>query len=61
MSIITLLLISNTMLRNLSFSGELNAYAIATGSPEYGFCSNLIPSIKEKVSSLGLPYINAAS
>ena len=61
MSIIALLLINSVILRNLSFSNKLNAYAITTSSPEYGFCSNLIPSIKEKVSSLGLPYINAAS
>jgi len=45
-----LLLVSSAMLRNLSFGSELNACAIAASSPEYGFCSDLMPSVEEKVS-----------
>src|SRR5438477_7817181 len=53
-----LLLVSSAMLRNLSFGSELNARTIAASSPEYGFCSDLMPSVEEKVMSLEPPCIN---
>jgi hypothetical protein len=56
-----LLLVSSAMLRNLSFGSEPNACAIAANSPEYGFCSDLMPSVEEMVSSFGLPCTDAAS
>jgi len=56
-----LLLVSSVMLRNLSFSSKLNTCAITTSSPEYRFCSDLMPSVEEKVSSFGLPCTDVAS
>src|SRR6516165_8011117 len=50
-----LLLVSSAMLRNLSFGSELKARTIAVSSPEYGFCSDLQPSVEENVSSLKPP------
>src|SRR5436305_15167928 len=47
-----LLLVRSAMLRNLSFGRELNARAIAASSLEYGFCSNLLPSVEANVISL---------
>jgi hypothetical protein len=47
------------MLRNLSFGSELKARAIAASSPEYGFCSDLMPSVEEKVTSLELSCTDA--
>ena len=55
MSTAALFLVINTMLRNLSFGSVFRAFAIAANSPEYGFCSSLMPSVeeKDKVSFLG--------
>jgi hypothetical protein len=50
-----LLLVSSAMLRKLSSSNELKARAVAASSPESGFCSDLIPSVDEKVPSFGSP------
>ena len=52
MSTAALLLVSSAILRNLSFGSKLKARAIAASSPEYGFCSDLMPSVEEKVTSL---------
>jgi hypothetical protein len=41
------------MLRYLSLGNRLKAIAIAVNSPEYGFCSVLMPSVEEKVSTVG--------
>ena len=38
-----------------------NARSIAASSPEYGFCSDLRLSVKEKVSSFRLLYTDAGS
>jgi hypothetical protein len=54
-----LLLVSSAMLRNLSFGSELKARAIAASSPEYGFCSDLMPNVEAKVSSLEPPRTDA--
>lgn len=48
-----LLLISSVILYNFSTGSVFNACAIAASSPEYGFCSDLAPSVTEKVLSLG--------
>src|SRR5438045_9285465 len=50
-----LLLVSSAMPWNLSLGSELKAHAIAASSAEYGFCSDLMPSIEEKVSILEPP------
>src|SRR5438045_7287473 len=47
-----LLLVCSAMLRNLSFGRELKARTIAASSPEYGFCSDLLPSVEANVMSL---------
>lgn len=51
-----LFLVINTILRNLNFGSVFRAFAIAANSPEYGFCSSLLPSVeeKDKISFLGL-------
>jgi hypothetical protein len=54
-----LLLVSSTMLRNLSFGSKLKARAIAATCSEYRFCSDLMPSVEEKVPSLEPPYTNS--
>jgi hypothetical protein len=57
MSAAALLLVSSMTLYSFSTSSAFNACAIAANSPEYGFCSNLAPSMMEKVFSLGFLYL----
>src|SRR5438045_5765297 len=52
-SMVTLFLVINTMLQNLSFDSVFRAFAIATNSPEYRFCSSLMPRVEEKDSVVG--------
>ena len=58
-TVAALLLVCSAMLRNLSFSRELKAHAIAASSLEYRFYSNLLPSVKENVMGLALLCTNA--
>ena len=46
-------LVSSRMHRYLIRGSKFSALAIAANSPEYRFCSNLMPSVDEKVSILG--------
>lgn len=46
---------------DLSASSVPNARSIAVSSLEYRFCSNLSPSVEEKVPSFRLPYTDASS
>ena len=54
MSAAALFLVTIRILRNLTFGSVLRAFAIAANSPEYGFCSSLLPNVveKDKISSL---------
>ena len=56
MSAAALLLVSSVILYFFSVSSVLNVCAIAASSPEYGFRSNLTPSMREKVFSLSFFY-----
>lgn len=56
MSAAALLLIRSVILYCFSTSSVLNACTIAASSPEYRFCSTLMPSIKEKVFSFSFLY-----
>jgi hypothetical protein len=51
-----LLLVSSIILYCFSVGSVLNAYAIAASFPKYRFCSNLMPSVKEKVFSFSFLY-----
>ena len=53
----TLLLISSMILYNFSTGSIFNACAIAASSSKYGFCSNLAPSVIEKIFSLSFLYL----
>jgi hypothetical protein len=46
---------------DLSVGRMPNARSIAASSPEYGFCSDLGPSVEEKVPSFGLLYTDGGS
>jgi hypothetical protein len=50
-----LLFIDSMILPDLSIGSVLKACSIAASSLEYGFCSDLAPSVEEKVPSFGLP------
>jgi hypothetical protein len=52
-----LLLVSSVILYSFSTGSVFNACAIAASSPEYGFCSDLAPSVTEKAFSLGFLYL----
>ena len=56
MSVAALLLVRSVILYCFSVSSMLNACAIAASSSKYGFCSNLTPSMKEKVFSFSFVY-----
>ena len=47
-----LFLIRSTILQYLSFSRAFNMLTITSSSPEYRFCSALILSVEEIISSL---------
>ena len=47
-----LLFVNSTTLQCLSLGNKLNAIAMAANSLEYGFLSDLVPSVEEKVTSL---------
>ena len=53
MSTADLFLVSSRMHRYLIRGSKFRALAIAANSPEYGFCSDLMPSVDEMVSILG--------
>ena len=55
------MLVDTAMHRNLTFGSEHKACAIAANSLEYGFCSDLTPSVEEKVSMSELPCTDSAS
>ena len=50
-----LLRVESSIRLDVSGGSVLNALSIAASSPEYGFCSDLGPSVEEKVPSFGLP------
>jgi hypothetical protein len=56
-SVAALLLVNRMILYSFSAGSVFNACAIATNSPEYGFYSNLAPSVTEKAFSLGFLYL----
>jgi hypothetical protein len=51
-----LLLVSSMILYYFSVGSVFNMCAIAASSPKYRFCSNLTPSVKEKVFSFSFLY-----
>ena len=56
MSTAGLFLVSSRMHRYLIRGSKFRALVIAANSPEYGFCSDLMPSVDEKVSIFGSLY-----
>ncbi len=56
-----MLRVKSSIQLDLSASSVPNACSIAISSLEYRFCSDLGPSVKEKVLSFGLPNTAAGS
>ncbi len=56
-----LLRVESSIQLDLSAGNMPNARSITASSPENGFCSDLGPSVKEKVPSFGLLYTDAGN